>query len=274
MAKVPDFKTPWDTFWENYESGNKDISLMIDAIELLKEDEVNKLHSNKGLTILQAASKLNNNVLIEEIFKRENLDINMTNSHGETALHCCLEPETIELLCSRDEIEVNIQDRSKNHPLLVYANAYRADSCAAMLKHPKVDVNLGNNSGYNALIRVIYEKKLDIIDLLLAHPDIDVNYQDNSGWTPLIWCTFTRNLGEVIKKLLTFEEIDVNIENNKKSSAIYWSISQGDEDSSTLLIDHPGIILHQKTIKELENQCFSKKFTKKFKDVVKIQNLL
>jgi len=179
-----------------------------------------------------------------------NLDINLTNSIGNTALHNAVlknKLEIVKLLLAQDKIEVNIPNNEGKTPLYYAVLENKLEIVELLLKHQKIDVNLKNNIGKTPLYYAVLENKAEIVKLLLEHKKIDVNSKI-IGMTPLHLALIGGHT-EIVKLLLEHKDIKVNIPNNKGDTPLHWAALQNNLEIVKSLLAHPDIDVNLKNDK-------------------------
>ena len=141
-----------------------------------------------------------------------NLDINLMNSIGNTALHNAVlkKLEIVELLLAQDKIEVNIPNNEGDTPLHNAVLKNKLEIVKLLLEHQKIDVNIPDNKGNTPLYYAVLENKIEIVKLLLAHEDIEVN-RKSLNMTPLLIASFL-GYTEIVKLLLKHKKIYIDID--------------------------------------------------------------
>jgi serine/threonine-protein phosphatase 6 regulatory ankyrin repeat subunit B len=151
---------------------------------------------------------------LKELLKRSDIDVNIQNKDGYTALNMASANGRLdkvkELL--NQGIDVNIQD-SDGWTALIWASFKgHLDIVKELLKRDKIDVNIKTKNGYTALICASYCGYIKIVKELL-NQGIDVNIQNNYGWTALIYASYKGHL-DIVKELLKKDEINLNLKDN------------------------------------------------------------
>ncbi len=103
------------------------------------------------------------------------------------------------------------------------------------------DINVKQQvTGKTLLIYAVEFNKINLIKLLLSRNDINVNAKNNEGDTALHFATrgcFT----EIMKLLLAKPDLDVNAKDNEGRVALHYAAMLGQQDSVKLLLNNKGI---------------------------------
>ena len=146
-----------------------------------------------GTSALLLACENDHRVIVMELLKHDQLDVNLRHDDEETALICACR-------CGNKEIVVEL------------------------LKHDDVDVNLQDKYGHTALqwaINRAYPPPIPplIVIELVKHGKLDVNHRLDNGGTVLSWVS-SRGLTEIVEHLLEhYNEVDVNVQDNHSPHA-------------------------------------------------------
>lgn len=157
----------------------------LDILKLLlshKDINVNKLSSSKNCVL----HKFITNGLIKNIellILHKNLNINIQNRLGASALHIA--------------IMLNANTSSSN-----YTITEMQEIIEMLVKHERIDINLKDFFGCTPLHIAITYNDINTVELLLSHPKIDVNIQNINGYTPLHQVFYLPNINKNIVKLL------------------------------------------------------------------------
>lgn len=146
---------------------------------------------------LVTAIQKNQPMMVDEIlafYKENNIDINIRDSHGNTALHCaCQEPvldeRIITGLLKFPGVDVCAQNLDGNTPLHFFCEKFANPACQDyidMFLSMGADVNAANAFGETLLHKACLNNSIRIIlvNALLEH-HADVNKVNNNGDSPL-----------------------------------------------------------------------------------------
>lgn len=155
---------------------------------LLKNEKVqlNKLYSNQ--TALMVAIDEDNAAIVDLLLDSPRLDISVTNSSGQNALHLLaaesydLTKQTIRAL-DRPGVHLNALDMDNESPIFKVRNE---EVFAAFLNRTDVDITLLNSRGHSLLDRQCHnrffnDQIVSIQEQLLRHPKFDPNRLDPEG---------------------------------------------------------------------------------------------
>ena len=178
---------------------------------------------------------------MEAILSR-GVDINATDTDGETALHCALQNIAVAKLLIEKGANVNAKSKAGLSPFqkaLVYANKEMVN----LLISAGADIRQTNTSGQTALHTALSWPDKDILDLLLA-TDVDVNAKDSEGHTALrvaIEHAYRAGIPEasvigIITSLIA-AGADVNAQDNNGRTPLQSAVITGDVEIVRHLLD-------------------------------------
>jgi ankyrin repeat protein len=178
----------------------------VEVVKLLLERsdiDVNAVDED-GLTALNSAVGLGNEVIVKLLLKRDDIDVSHIPLHD--ALHRT-HLGTLKLLLERDDLDVN---------------------------HDRV----GDRHFDSALIHAVRNSWEESMRMLLERDDIDVNYKDRDfGQTPLLKAAWFGEEG-MVRMLLEKDGVDIDAVDKDGETAISRAIEQGHEKVAKLLLEH------------------------------------
>ncbi|KAI9802307.1 MAG: hypothetical protein M1833_001813 [Piccolia ochrophora] len=207
---------------------------------------------------LLIASCNGHDALVRSLLARNDLDPNITNVRGNTALHYTSKPQVadallqdariasdvsnrwgttpllaaaknghtcvVQRLLARDDVALNRQDRFGNTALILAAIEGHPDVVRCLLDQRYISVNIANKLGMTALVYAAQSRDTAMVRLLLAHPDVDVNRQNNENDTALHIATF-QELPAIVQALLERTETDANLVNDRGWTALHHAVT-------------------------------------------------
>lgn len=141
--------------------------------------------ARKGHTILHWAALAEQPRVLRYLLAHEKCASIDINAYGdrETALYHAAEKNqgsSVELLLSRDNIEVNAQCGSEQRTALQVAIIQgHADIARRLIADKRTEINTHDRSGSTALHTAAEYKRTDIVRALLAHPEIDTSIKSS-----------------------------------------------------------------------------------------------
>ena len=190
-------------------------------------------------------------------------DINLTDTRGQTALMTAVtlnEVDFVILLLEQDNIDTNIQDNA-GYTALTLALLQRTINIelVEMLLQSGANPNLHGPKTSTALQYSL--RNIDAVKLLLSH-GVDVNQQDDSGTTALISATAPYfDTEELLKLLLPVKGIDLDAVDDNGTTALMYAVLRGKPEyvqtlleagADPLIKDNDGKIASQLFIKNVK----------------------
>ncbi|KAK2608127.1 hypothetical protein N8I77_006760 [Diaporthe amygdali] len=228
-------------------------------LQLCRDGAVNaKTPERRGP--LHLAAEAGNIPALNVLLAQPDLDINMKDVHGDTALHLAQNDEVIDLLLDK-ALDANVQNIDGNtalhcelarrlmvltQPLFTHTrldadmpnkkgeqlvHIAAAQRSIEVFKHlaatpPSGNINMQTESGETVLHIAIQAENTDFVKHLLTLPNIDVNFRDERLQTPLHLACEKGNIN-IVNHLLTFPRIDVNIKDQRLQTPLHLACGKG-----------------------------------------------
>ena len=166
-----------------------------------------------GCTALMEAATDGYTEIVRLLLEKEDIDVNIENEHGSTALmwasmHGHL--DSVKLLLANKNIKINAQDKEGQTALILASKHGHINVVKELLANKSIDINLLNGRGQTALTVAFENSQLDVVETLLARQDINFSLKDGFGLSVLVSAASCPGGANIIKKLLTMQDIDVN----------------------------------------------------------------
>lgn len=154
--------------------------------------------------------------IINELFKNENIGINLQDKEGKSALTYAViinNPKIVNILSNIDKIDTNILDKENMTPLdhLNFEN-FEVEIALSLIKNGAI-----SNNRKKFYERAIEKNLLDVIELLMESKG-DINYsKENKDLLHFSIMLFNSNMyGSLILAKYLIEKIDINLDLLKK----------------------------------------------------------
>lgn len=158
------------------------------------------------------------------------LDASVQNTDGDTALHCALRSRSAELihfLMDHSRLDAHIQNKKGEHYMHIAAAKWDLQMFKQIVTTPPHrDLNLPDGNGETALHIAARSENIDIVEFLLSIPGIDVNARDNMGRTSLHFACEKGHV-EIVKRLLSHPSIYVNAPDRESSKPLHLACGKG-----------------------------------------------
>lgn len=221
--------------FKQYEKNFYTKKLIVDRIKHFPYEVNQKLKYNKPLgenftTPLIEAILNNNFYVIKILLKCKNIDVNITDTEGKSALDHAIETKNLDLLnllLSHDNIIVNKKDVHNETPLTLSLISNKMLN--VLLQHKNTDVNMIGHNGENILIHIFKNHSINIdqIKLILNNKNLNINHQDDDENTALLILAHMPHKisNDLMILLLNNDNIDFNIRNNKGDTVLHEFIN-------------------------------------------------
>ncbi|XP_058603870.1 inversin isoform X2 [Onychostoma macrolepis] len=201
----------------------------------LKHPSVRDEPDLEGRTaFMWAAGKGSNDVIKIMLDLKKDLDINMTDKYGGTALHAAAlsgHVSTAQLLLEQGAM-MDPLDVMKHTPLFRACEMGHRDVILTLIKGG-ARVDLVDIDGHSALHWAALGGNAEVCEVLMEN-GISPNLQDHAGRTPLQCAAYAGYIN--CMALLIQHDADPNIQDKEGRTALHWSCNNGYLDAVKLLL--------------------------------------
>ncbi|XP_042127097.2 inversin isoform X8 [Peromyscus maniculatus bairdii] len=202
----------------------------------LKHPSVKDDSDLEGRTsFMWAAGKGSDDVLRTMLSLKSDIDINMADKYGGTALHAAAlsgHVSTVKLLLDNDA-QVDATDVMKHTPLFRACEMGHKDVIQTLIKGG-ARVDLVDQDGHSLLHWAALGGNADVCQILIENK-INPNVQDYAGRTPLQCAAYGGYIN--CMAVLMENNADPNIQDKEGRTALHWSCNNGYLDAIKLLLD-------------------------------------
>lgn len=167
----------------------------------------------QGRTPLCVAAACGHESVIELLLTRQEIDVNFPTTSRCTPIFAAAiggHTAVVEQFLARDEIDLNFPNEDGCTPLFGAAAGGHAAVVKQLLALPQTDTNAVNLESFSPLYTAAMNGHTSVVDLLLARHDIDVNLLSKERCTPL-FAAAIRGHAAVVERLITLSHTNVNI---------------------------------------------------------------
>lgn len=182
-----------------------------------------------------AAGKGSDDVLRTMLSLKSDIDINMADKYGGTALHAAAlsgHVSTVKLLLENNA-QVDATDVMKHTPLFRACEMGHKDVIQTLIKGG-ARVDLVDQDGHSLLHWAALGGNADVCQILIENK-INPNVQDYAGRTPLQCAAYGGYIN--CMAVLMENNADPNIQDKEGRTALHWSCNNGYLDAIKLLLD-------------------------------------
>ncbi|XP_070314518.1 inversin isoform X6 [Odocoileus virginianus] len=202
----------------------------------LKHPSVKDDSDLEGRTsFMWAAGKGSDDVLRTMLSLKSDVDINMADKYGGTALHAAAlsgHVSTVKLLLENNA-QVDATDVMKHTPLFRACEMGHKDVIQTLIKGG-ARVDLVDQDGHSLLHWAALGGNADVCQILIENK-INPNVQDYAGRTPLQCAAYGGYIN--CMAVLMENSADPNIQDKEGRTALHWSCNNGYLDAIKLLLD-------------------------------------
>ncbi len=238
-----------------------DISLVK---KLADKNNINNSYiiDKKSYTPLTLAIAYNYIDIIEELINTEGIDINKTDTDGNTALTLAINYNNIyavKKLIERSDIDLNKVNNTENTPLLLAIINNNIEIVKDLLKIDGINVNQVGNNNITPIMCAVLQDKFEIVEQLLEKVDLDITKPE--GNEKLLYeVILSKNNLNIIKLFVNYLNLTLN-KNINSSLLLDLAIENNNSEIIKFLIENLNIEYLEQVKKEnlekLLSSCFS-----------------
>lgn len=238
-----------------------------------------------GYTLLMHASLWNDPEIMDELLSKKDIDLNLTNNEGQTALTLAIDDSDADAVnklldkgARTDIIDeygftplhyasmhsnfeifnkimdscaayINTQDNRGETPLMEAVLSFDEDIYETLLNNKDIDINLADREGETALMKAIEYENMDLVDRLMDEKNIDINKQDENGFTALRYAINCIRYPEIAEKLLERNDIDVNLQDKEGKTDLMYAMERDQYEIVNALLEKENINVKLKDTK-------------------------
>lgn len=191
---------------------------------------------------LHVASKAGNIAALKILLSQPDLEINMTDVRGETALHQAKDTTVAGMLLEKG-LNANIQNVDGNTALHCALEQDSKELVSLLLKNTKLDRDMPNSEGKQFMHMAAAKWDLETFKQSVATPlSRDINIPDGNGRTVLHTVAHVGNI-DIVGYLLGIESIaaSVNSEDENGQTPLHLACEKGHVDVVERLLSDPSI---------------------------------
>uniref|UniRef100_A0A8D0BTJ9 Inversin n=1 Tax=Salvator merianae TaxID=96440 RepID=A0A8D0BTJ9_SALMN len=199
-------------------------------------------------SFMWAAGKGSNDVIQTMLDLKMDIDINMADKYGGTALHAAAlsgHVSTVQLLLKHDA-HVDATDVMKHTPLFRACEMGHTEVIQTLIKGG-ARVDLVDQDGHSPLHWAALGGNPDVCQILIENK-INPNVQDYAGRTPLQCAAYGGYINCMV--VLLENNANPNIQDKKGRTALHWLCNNGYLDAIKLLLDFGAFPNHMENSEE------------------------
>lgn len=181
------------------------------------------------------AAKAGNILALEVFLTQSDLDINVKDAQGETALHLAADITTVGMLLEKG-LDANIQNVDGNTALHSALEWNMMVLIHPLLRNTKLDADMPNNKGQQFIHMAAAKWDIDVFEEVAATPPSgNVNIPDGLGETVSHISARADNI-DIVNHLLSIPSVHVNTQNDKGQTPLHLACESGHIDVVRLLL--------------------------------------
>lgn len=185
-----------------------------------------------GPAIIHWASQRNSIDLLELLLSLpadRGLDVNALDRLNYTPLHACCNVNAVEhikLLLKREDVDINIRNE-EGQTAVMAACRVGGEAAELLITHPRTSLAAVANNGYTALHAALSRGHRAVVETLLQCPDVDPNLSAGSG-PPVLHCPSKESLRHFLQA--AGGRVNVNFRDENGSNLLHFAAIMNQPD--------------------------------------------
>ncbi|WP_419418560.1 ankyrin repeat domain-containing protein [Legionella sp. D16C41] len=204
-------------------------------------------YNNEGVGLFSFACQIGNLTVVEDLLKKDNLNINQTRNDGVTPLYiACYHGylNIVQALLRQNKLNINQARNNGTTPLYIACENGHHLIVRELLKHDEININKPSLEGISPLYIACFYNYLEIVKDLLKKAKLNVNQADQYGVTPL-YIACEKGYREIAQELLKQSKLDINKSNLEGISPLYIACYHGHIEIIKDLLKHDELNINQ-----------------------------
>ncbi len=227
-----------EQFKQAWKEGNLDL---LQILASLPDIDVNQ-YNEEGNPFFVWACKKSYEALAIQLLEREDLNLSLTNSFGNTGFYfACFRGLTniVEQLLKKNS-GVNAVNSRGYTPIMAACYKGHVDVVSMLLNENNITLNQKDILGADALDLACDQNEKEIVQLLIARNDVNVYRPINKG-SPFLHWFYAKESEERLYEFLQREDLDVNCEDTVGRTLLHKACAEGNVELVNVLLKHKNI---------------------------------
>jgi ankyrin repeat protein len=208
---------------------------------LLSDPRVDvNLATSDGCTPLYWAMRHGSHSLFDAIIARPDIDLTKRTNKGLTFLHLATDEHMARVLLARHAIDVNATNSLGETPLHKAAQSGNIDVVSLLLEQPEINVNVATAQGNMALHLALFARQFEVAERLIGFPGTDINRRSTCCLPP-ISLAIAQDLVSCVRAMCGRSDLDLTGDANMKVSWLPLVVAAhyGRREVIEMLLSHP-----------------------------------